>query len=210
MNTQGTSQNTAPATAAGRRKSRGGLELLSLMALAIILVNAVTGIVRAIVSHELTVSLELPDQTEGLIPGVPARADGVMSFVIPFDELSTWAITHVLIAQVLLVVGTLTAGWYLSRVISVFAEGKPLSQRASRDLSIAFWIAFGTGVAVGLNLMLGGNLVTRDLNIFEAGFGNGVTTMGSFVWLGVLGLIQVFRQALLRGQRAEDELEGVI
>ena len=65
-------------------------------------------------------------------------------------------------------------------------------------------------MAVGLNLMLGGNLVTRDLDIFEAGFDNGVTTMGTFVWLGVLGLIQVFRQALLRGQRAEDELEGVI
>ena len=30
------------------------------------------------------------------------------------------------------------------------------------------------------------------------------------VWLGVLGLIQVFRLALQRGQRAEDELEGVI
>ncbi len=58
--------------------------------------------------------------------------------------------------------------------------------------------------------MLGGNLVTRDLGIAEAGFTNGVTTMGSFVWLGVLGLIQVFRLALQRGQRAEDELEGVI
>lgn len=131
--------------AAGRRKSRGGLELFSLMALAVILVA-----------------------------------------------------------------GTLVAGWYLSRVISIIAEGKPLSQPASRFLSIAFWVAFGTGLAVGLNLMLGGNLVTRDLGIAEAGFTNGVTTMGSFVWLGVLGLIQVFRLALQRGQRAEDELEGVI
>ncbi|MCT1828689.1 hypothetical protein [Brevibacterium luteolum] len=207
MNTPG---NTAPATATGRRKSRGGLELLSLMALAVILVNAVTSIVRAIISHELTVSLELPDQAEGLIPGLPARADGLMSFIIPFDELSAWAITHVLIAQIILVAGTLVAGWYLSRVISIIAEGKPLSQRASRFLSIAFWAAFGTGLAVGLNLMLGGNLVTRDLGIAEAGFTNGVTTMGSFVWLGVLGLIQVFRLALQRGQRAEDELEGVI
>ncbi|MYM19225.1 hypothetical protein GSY69_04385 [Brevibacterium sp. 5221] len=199
--------------AGGRPRSggRGGLEMFSLLAVAALVVHAATGLIRAVTSHELTVALERPAGAAGGISGVEAaRAEGVVTFAIGFDQLSGASIATVLAAQASLLLGGLVAGWAASRAIGAIAAGRPLSGGAARRVLTVFWATAATGAAYGLLLMLGGNLVTRDLGIFDQGYGNGVTTWGILGWIGVLGLIQVFYRALRRGAQAEDELEGVI
>ena len=66
------------------------------------------------------------------------------------------------------------------------------------------------GGGSGFVQMLGDNLVIRDLGLNDLPVDNSITTTMIWVWLAVVSGIGIIRALLIRGARAETELEGVI
>lgn len=197
-----------------RRREPGSLSGLWIYPLVVVLLagERIVDLIRLAVERTLTVSLELPadEPVDTVIGDERMPLAGVVDLTLPLERFSSAAIVFQAASAVLLIVGLAIACWYSIRAVTHMTRSTPLDPRAARAMTGLFWTVVATGIVSGFVQMLGDNLVIRDLGLNDLPVDNSITTTMIWVWLAVVSGIGIIRALLIRGARAETELEGVI
>ena len=197
---------------AAKRKAFGtGYELWVGLALGFYVIYAVTELVTDLVHAKIRLPLEFESDAVATLgfPGGEATLSGLTQITVSTTDLATATMVLLLIAKIALILTFIVAAVAIVPVIRDIAKGDPFTSRSIMALGVLeSFIAVGWLVYFAA-MVLGSNMVSRDLDIADE-VGPGVTTVQAFVLLGVVGGIELLRRCFTSGQRASEELEGLV
>lgn len=209
--TQGNGQNEPPAEAAKRKAFGTGYELWVGLAIAFYVIYAVTELVTDLAHAKISLPLEFESDSAAALdfPGGAATLSGLTQITASTSDLGTDSLVFLLIAKIALILTFIVAAVASVPVIRDIASGDPFTSRSIKALGvIESFIACGWLVYFGA-MVLGSNMASRDLDIADE-VGPGVRTIQAFILLGVVGGIELLRRCFKSGQKAQDELEGLV
>ena len=197
---------------AAKKKAFGtGYELWVGLAIAFYTIYTVTELITDLAHSKIRLPLEFESESVAALdfPGATATLSGLTQITASTSDLTTETMVFLLIAKVALILSFIGAAVTIVPVIRDIAKGDPFTSRSITALGVLEWfIACGWLVYFGA-IVLGSNLVSRDLDIANE-VGPGVTTVQAFVILGVVGGVELLRRCFKSGQEAREELEGLV
>lgn len=199
-------------TASEKRRAFGaGYELWIGLAVGLYVIYAVTELITGLVHSQVGLSVDFEDNAGSAldVPTGTASLSGLTEITVPTDDISTGAVVLVIIARIALILTVLGAAISLVPVIRDIAAGTPFTARAIRAFGVFTWIVTIGWIIHFITMMLGGNWVSADLGIAD-GVGPGNIVMQSWVVLGIIGGAELMRRCFRSGQKAQDELEGLV
>ncbi|HCG56432.1 MULTISPECIES: DUF2975 domain-containing protein [Brevibacterium] len=201
----------SPGKEAKRKAFGTGYELWVGLAIGFYVVYAVTELITDLVHSEIKLPLEFESDSVGMLdfPSAAASLSGLTQITVSTSDLAPETMVFLIIAKIAVILIFLGAAIAIVPVIRAISAGAPFTARSIGALVVLEWI-----VAVGfalyfLTMLLGSNLVSRDLGIAQE-VGPGITTMQAFLVLGVIGGAELLRRCFKSGRAAQEELEGLV
>ncbi|MCF2571655.1 DUF2975 domain-containing protein [Brevibacterium sp. UCMA 11754] len=195
-----------------KQKALGtGYELWVGLAIGFYVIYAVTELITGLVHERIRLPLEFESEAVATLdfPGADATLSGLTQLTVATTDLATATLVLLLIAKIALILTFIVAAISIVPIIRDIAKGDPFTARSIKALGVLeSVIAVGCLVYFG-TMVLGSNMVSRDLDIADD-VGPGVTTVQAFVLLGVVGGTELLRRCFKSGQKAQEELEGLV
>lgn len=197
---------------AAKRKAFGtGYEFWVGLAIGFYVIYAVTELITDLVHAKIRLPLEFESDSVATLdfPGAEATLSGLTQITVSTPDLATETMVLLLIAKIALILTFIVAAVASVPVIRDIAKGDPFTGRSITALGVLeSVIAVGWLLYFGA-MVLGSNMVSRDLDIADD-VGPGVSTVQAFLLLGVVGGIELLRRCFKSGQKAQEELEGLV
>ncbi|MDN5587896.1 MAG: DUF2975 domain-containing protein [Brevibacterium sp.] len=197
---------------AAKRKAFGtGYELWVGLAIGFYVIYAVTELITDLVHAKIRLPLEFESDSVATLdfPGAEATLSGLTQITVSTPDLATETMVLLLIAKIALILTFIVAAVASVPVIRDIAKGDAFTGRSITALGVLeSVIAVGWLLYFGA-MVLGSNMVSRDLDIADD-VGPGVSTVQAFLLLGVVGGIELLRRCFKSGQKAQEELEGLV
>ena len=197
---------------AAKRKAFGtGYELWVGLAIGFYVIFAVTELITDLVHSKIRLPLEFESDSVATLdfPGAEATLSGLTQITVSTSDLATGTMVLLLIAKIALILTFIVAAVASVPVIRDIAKGDPFTSRSITALGVLeSFIAVGWLLYFGA-MVLGSNMVSRDLDIADD-VGPGVSTVQAFLLLGVVGGLELLRRCFISGQKAQEELEGLV
>ncbi|MBM6591216.1 DUF2975 domain-containing protein [Brevibacterium sp. RIT 803] len=209
--TQGNGQGELPDEAAKRKAFGTGYELWVGLAIGFYVIYAVTELITDLAHEKIRLPLEFESEAVATLdfPGADATLSGLTQITVATTDLATATLVLLLIAKITLILTFIVAAISIVPIIRDIAKGDPFTGRSITALGVLeSFIAVGWLVYFGA-MVLGSNMVSRDLDIADE-VGPGVTTVLAFTLLGVVGGIELLRRCYKSGQKAQEELDGLV
>lgn len=197
---------------AAKQKALGtGYELWVGMALAFYVIFAVTELVTDLAHAQIRLPLEFESDAAAALdfPGAEATLSGLTQITVATTDLATATLVLLLIAKIVLTLTAVVAAVSIVPVIRGIAKGDPFTARSIKALGVLESVIAVGWLVYFAAMVLGSNMVSRDLDIADD-VGPGVTTVQAFVLLGVVGGVELLRRCFKSGQKAQEELEGLV
>ncbi|GAA4282916.1 hypothetical protein GCM10022261_04470 [Brevibacterium daeguense] len=178
-----------------------------------LVLNSVAEVIRIFVSQRVSVSFDadLRDGVEAQFAGVETLPiTGLFTTEVALSELAPVTVAFLLASLIVWIAGLGLAGLFMTGVVRCIAAGEPFAQPAFTALRRLLITLVATLLGVMIFKVLGTNLVLRDLALADLSVTNGVTPQMVFTGLGILCGLELLRQTLHRGRRAEQELDGLV
>ena len=195
-----------------KRKAFGtGYELWVGLAIGFYVVYAVTELITDLVHAEITLPLEFESDLVAVLdfPTSTATLSGLTQITVSTSDLAAATMVLLLIAKIVLILTFLGAAIAIVPVIRDIAAGTPFTARSNKALWALEWVVVAGFVLYFVTMLLGSNMVTRDLGIAED-VNSGVTIMQAFLAIGIIGGAELLRRSFQSGRAAQEELEGLI
>lgn len=195
-----------------KRKAFGtGYELWVGLAIGFYVVFAVTELITDLVHSEIKLPLEFESDSVAMLdfPSATASLSGLTQITVSTPDLAPETMVFLIIAKIAVILLFLGASIAIVPVIRAISAGAPFTARSIGALLVLEWIVAGGFALYFLTMMLGSNLVSRDLGIANE-VGPGITIMQSFLVLGVIGGAELLRRCFMSGRAAQEELEGLV
>lgn len=197
---------------AAKSKTFGtGYELWVGMAIAFYVIYAVTELVTDLINAQIRLPLEFESEAAAALdfPGAAATVSGLTQITVATTGLATATMVLLLIAKIVLILTFIVAAVAIVPVIRDIAKGDPFTTRSIKALGALEWCIVSGWLVYFVAMVLGGNLVSRDLDITEE-VGPGVSSVQAFIVLGLIGGIELLRRCFKSGRKAQEELEGLV
>lgn len=197
---------------AAKRKAFGtGYELWVGLAIGFYVIYAVTELVTDLINAQIRLPLEFESDAVAALdfPAAEARLSGLTQITVATTDLATATMVLLLIAKIVLILTFMVAAVAIVPVIRDIAKGDPFTSRSITALGVLESVIAVGWLVYFAAMVLGSNMVSRDLDIAND-VGPGVTTVQAFVLLGVVGGIELLRRCFKSGQKAQEELEGLV
>lgn len=195
-----------------KRKAFGtGYELWVGLAIGFYVIYAVTELVTDLTNAQIRLPLEFESEATAMLdfPAADATLSGMTQITVATTDLATATMVLLLIAKIVLILTFIVAAISLVPVIRDIAKGDPFTGRSIKALGVLESVIAVGWLVYFCTMVLGSNMVSRDLDIAKD-VGPGVTTTQAFLLLGVVGGIELLRRCFKSGQKAQDELEGLV
>ena len=195
-----------------KRKAFGaGYELWVGLAIGFYVVYAVTELISDLVHAEIKLPLEFEADSIAVLdfPTSTATLSGLTQITVSTSDLAAATMVLILIAKIALILTFLGAAIAIVPVIRDIAAGTPFTARSIKALWALEWVVAGGFVLYFVTMVLGSNMVARDLDITKE-VNAGITTMQAFLVLGVIGGAELLRRCFKSGRAAQEELEGLV
>lgn len=195
-----------------KRKAFGtGYELWVGLAIGFYVVYAVTELIAGFVHSEIEVPLRFDSDAVATLdfPTSTATLSGLTQITVSTPDLAAATMVLLLIAKIAFILTFLGSAIAIVPVIRDIAAGTPFTGRSIKALYALEWVVAMGWLLYFVTMLLGSNMVTRDLDITEE-VNAGITTMQAFLVLGVLGGAELLRRCFKSGRAAQSELEGLI
>lgn len=193
-----------------KRKAFGtGYELWVGLAIGFYLIYAVTELVTDLANAQIRLPLEFDSAAALDFPGAKATLSGLTQITVATTDLAAATMVLLLIAKIVLILTFIVAAVSIVPVIRDIAKGDPFTGRSIKALGVLESVIAVGWLIYFAAMVLGGNMVSRDLNIVND-VGPGVAPVQAFVLWGVVGGIELLRRCFKSGQKAQEELEGLV
>lgn len=198
-------------SAAERKALGSGYELWVGMAISFYVIYAVTELIADLVHRQIKLPLEFESETVAALdfPGATATLSGLTQITASTTDLATEVIVFLLVAKIGLILGLLAGAITIVPVIRDIAKGDPFTTRSIKALGVLEWCIASGWLVYFIAMVLGSNLVSRDLDIAKD-VGPGISTVQAFIVMGILGGLELLRRCFKSGQKAQEELEGLV
>lgn len=195
-----------------KRKAFGtGYELWVGLAIGFYVVYAVTELIGDFVHSEIKVPLRFESNGVAALdfPSAAATLSGLTQITVSTSELAVATLVLLLIAKIAFILTFFAGAIAIVPVIRDIAAGTPFTARSIKALYALEWVVAMGWLLYFITMLLGSNMVARDLDITKE-VNAGITTMQAFLVLGVLGGVELLRRCFMSGRAAQEELEGLV
>lgn len=197
-----------------RRTWRKWTEVEYLLLLVVMLVAGwlVRDLIQMIGSDTLPVKLAADGADARVTPssGESIQIGDVATFHIPKDQLAQVTEGFWVASQITLILGLLICSYFLVRLSGYMTRSETFTAPALRSYRGIFWTVASALFVHGAFILLGGNLVLRDMELTRSGLDTAVTNQRMYLFvafmLGFAFLDRVFEQ----GRKNQEDLEGLV
>lgn len=164
-------------------------------------------------SGNLPVKLEVGEQ--GAVPlstevGESMAVGEIATFYVPKGQLAQVTEGFWVASQITLVVGVLICGYFLFKLAGQMAHNETFSNTALRAVRGIFWTVLGTVLMYGAFVLLGGNLVIRDLGVGTNAFDHAVSSGRMYLFVALLAVLGCVDQVFRQGRQNQEDVEGLV